>query len=129
MQGQILAVDDDACISRLIKTYLNRRGYEVLAYSDPEQALATLRCDPEIRLIITDVIMPKLDGCELALWANSLQPQVPILFISGQDQGGLQAFEAKSGRVNFLAKPFSGDELCTAVDRLLGIAGQDTCST
>ena len=120
MQGRILAVDDDPSISRLIKIYLNTRGYDVLACSDPEEALENLRSDSEIRLIITDVIMPKLDGCELAVRASALQPQVLILFISGQDQGRLQVFQRRSGSLNFLRKPFSGDELCTAVDRLLG---------
>src|SRR4051812_12795570 len=82
----ILLVDDDDAILRLMTLRLEMQGYTVLGAVDPHHALKfAQQRELEIRLVVTDVMMPEMDGCELAARVKTIRPQMPILFVSGQD--------------------------------------------
>jgi CheY-like chemotaxis protein len=81
----ILVVDDDASVRQLTVCVLQRLGYSVLEAEDGESALALAKANSgcTLHLIITDVVMPKMSGTDLALSIRAIYPKLKILFISG----------------------------------------------
>jgi PAS domain S-box-containing protein len=120
-EGTILLAEDDDAVRAIARTTLERAGYRVLAASDGLRALALLDEHPEeIDLLLTDVIMPNMNGRELAERMSALRPGLPVLFVSGYtdnvlaDQGILQSETA------LLDKPFTPASLTAAVAAILG---------
>lgn len=120
----ILVVDDEAAIREVVATVLQFRGYNVLRAADGAAGLEHLQQQP-VDLLITDIQMPVLDGCELARRARAMRPGLPILFMSGRiaemdlgPHGGL-------GCTTFLSKPFCFSGLMSEVEDLLRRAGAD----
>jgi CheY-like chemotaxis protein len=117
----ILVVDDDLVLAQSTARMLEQMGYETLAVSSPFSALAVLAGPNPVDLMITDVRMRELSGFDLASVARGERQTLPVLFISGfvePDYGGQGGFQ------DFLAKPFSREQLSAAVDHLLGTARQ-----
>ena len=118
----ILVVDDEPRVRSLVATFLGRRGYQVLQASNGQEALRLMRDTQEtIEVLVTDVVMPELDGPALAniLWGT--RPEMPILFISGYTDERLESLaqSAQARAWSFLSKPFMLNELETAVVCLL----------
>jgi DNA-binding response OmpR family regulator len=98
---------------------LARRGYRVIEAATGEEALkAAAQHGGAIHLLITDVVMPKIGGLELARRFRSSLPQSPVLFISGYD-----TLTEAEPRASVLAKPFGNDALLARVRELLDAAG------
>lgn len=116
----ILVVDDEPNIRDVTAATLNRHGYRVTAANDGSDALAHFsRCSRDVRLVITDLHMPRLDGEAISRVIRCVNPTVKILAASGLDsaarpEGGTPAFADA-----FLAKPFNVDTLLRTVHRLL----------
>lgn len=113
-QGRILIVEDEAMVRAVAARALTRSGYEVLTAGDGEEALALLADEGVIDLMISDVVMPGMDGPTLVQRAREARPDLRVLFISGY------AEEQLRGRVDdpaatLLRKPFSVHELAEAV--------------
>jgi PAS domain S-box-containing protein len=118
--GTVLVVEDEEGVLTLISTTLARRGHEVLAASDGTRALDIAEiAGGHFDLVITDVVMPGMDGRELALRLRARWPGTPVLFISGYSDGGGAAEAFKSPGSGFLAKPFSPEVLLARVDTML----------
>jgi CheY-like chemotaxis protein len=107
-------------VRRVVSTVLRRHGLRIIEAGGGREALAAMAEHPDIALVITDVLMPELGGRELARQLQRDHPEKPILFISGytnqelaDDGGSLDA------TATFLAKPFSSQQLLTAVKTLL----------
>jgi CheY-like chemotaxis protein len=116
----ILVVDDEATVRSLTTRILEERGYSVIEAVDGSDALALLESMAEpIDLVISDVVMPRLDGLELARSMEIMAHPPPILLMSGW---ALRRLELERP---LLVKPFDAHELLAAVDRLLGARGQD----
>src|SRR5437762_13393958 len=82
--GTVLVVDDNAMVSRLTCQMLRKAGYVVLAAEDSENALELAATHPApIDLLLTDVVMPKIGGLELAHRCQELRPDLQVLFVSG----------------------------------------------
>jgi two-component system cell cycle sensor histidine kinase/response regulator CckA len=112
----LLVVEDDALILRVAKRSLTDLGYVVLAASDALEALDVVRRHPEpIHLLVSDVIMPKMSGRELASRILALRPGVRVLFSSGYTADAFAQDGAVGEGVNFLAKPYSPSALAAAV--------------
>jgi CheY-like chemotaxis protein len=112
----VLLVDDEGPIRRLIARALEQEGYRVIEAGDGLDALKRMQdADPAIRLVITDIRMPGLDGYELAERLRSMPNAPPILFISGYGQDGVWL----PGPL--LPKPFELDALTAEVRRLLAV--------
>ena len=118
MDKKILIVDDESRIRKLIKDFLTRQGYIVCEAADGEEALDIFCSTNDIDLIITDVMMPKLDGFSLCEEIRKLS-KIPIMMLTakGDEQDELKGFEL--GVDEYISKPFSPKILTARVDALL----------
>lgn len=118
---RILLVDDDEMSRQAVHRMLERAGYTVESTGDGHHAIETYKSG-EIDLVITDLIMPEVDGLEIIQEIRRKDPGAKILAISGG--GRVQAEEylsvaRKFGAVEVLPKPFASQDLKAAVDRAL----------
>jgi DNA-binding NtrC family response regulator len=104
--GRVVLVDDELQFTKLLDQYLSR-SFDVTAFSDPEEALDHLKDNPA-KLLITDLVMPNLDGLELITAVKEHQPAIYAILISGTEPEWDQLPE---GVDLFLAKPLSLKEL------------------
>jgi CheY-like chemotaxis protein len=114
---RILLVEDEPAVQDVAFEMLRECGYTVIVADDGKSALQILANDTEIDLLLTDVVMPELNGFQLAHRARALRPTLPIVYISGYaDEARLQA-EAVHGPV--LRKPFRTADLVEYVAAML----------
>jgi len=117
-QETLLVVDDEPTVLSLLQRSLERQGYQVLLAASGNEALERLKARGRVDLMITDMMMPGLRGDRLAVLARELQPDLPVLVISGNARAG--EFDLESGApAAFLGKPFSTLELNEQVRGLL----------
>ena len=116
MAATVLVVEDDRSIRALIYRMLLREGHQVLEASDGAIALEILQAIP-CDLVITDFLMPKLSGIKFVEQLHSLQPQMPIILITGYPAVSGTTIVDKVAEV--LAKPFDLNMLRSTVHRLL----------
>ena len=116
----VLLVEDEESVRELLRKVLAGQGYRVLEARHGRDALLTLEEHPgTIDVVVTDVVMPEMNGRELVAQLTARRPGVPVLFISGYASGQLDtAGELPPGHA-FLAKPFSTEELVRRVGALL----------
>ncbi|MBI5069122.1 MAG: PAS domain S-box protein [Deltaproteobacteria bacterium] len=119
--GTVLLVEDDPAVRQTATRMLAVLGYEVLAASTPEEALALCR-EPSRRidLLLSDVVMPGMRGPELRERVELLRPGLPTVFMSGHAADGVLPPGPGSGRVCFLQKPFTGSDLSARLREALG---------
>ncbi|MFM9943105.1 MAG: cell cycle two-component system response regulator CpdR [Hyphomicrobiaceae bacterium] len=117
MKRILLAEDDDSMRDFLARA-LERAGYEVIAHDNGADALVRLKQEP-FSLLLTDIVMPRMDGIELARQAAVLDPELKIMFITGFAAVILNndATPLKDARV--LSKPFHLKDLVREVDKIL----------
>ncbi|MGE5569484.1 MAG: response regulator [Rhodospirillales bacterium] len=118
----VLLIDDEPVVLKLATLALQRGSYRVLAYGDPQEGLSVFEnaCD-EVDLLVTDVVMPEMDGTELAERAVALKPGLPVLFISGiVNERDIAIRGAPKIRFSFLRKPFQASALVEKVREMLG---------
>jgi signal transduction histidine kinase len=113
---RILLVEDDPVVCDLTRRVLELQGYEVLVAADPLDALA---CAEEYDLLLTDVVMPRMRGGELARRVRSERRGLKVLFMSGHVDGESLAGDGTEGATAFIQKPFALDDLARAVRALL----------
>jgi two-component system cell cycle sensor histidine kinase/response regulator CckA len=117
--GTILLVEDEAMVRAVAERALTRQGYQVLTANNGEEALELLEEGVEIDLLISDVVMPQMDGPTLVRAARAKYPDLKILFMSGYAEEQLRK-SIDIDRVSFLPKPFSVQQLGQAArDALL----------
>jgi two-component system cell cycle sensor histidine kinase/response regulator CckA len=116
--GTILLVEDDHAVRRLTERILTTAGYRVLVGVDGEQALAVARDHAAIDLLLTDVIMPGMNGQQLADRLTTLRPGLPVIFTSAYTRGVLTE-TADDRPVAFLDKPFTAAALTEKVRSVL----------
>ncbi len=118
----ILIVEDEPQVRRFLRETLCQTGAKLLEATNGEEALKILSSYPrEIDLLLTDVVLPVLDGPSLGLKARKLQPELKILFISGYPEKKMP--ENLKGSI-FLPKPFTASELLGTIEGVLGRAGK-----
>ena len=112
----VLVVEDEALVREMVVASLREGGYQITAAASPAEALAvTGQQDIPIDLVVTDVVMPDMNGASLAEHIRAVRPNVRILFISGYPRKDLARRGADSVRENLLLKPFSHDQLLRQV--------------
>ena len=125
-RGTILVVEDDQSICQIMVETLTDAGYTVLQGDNATDGLTLARdFQGEIDLLISDVIMPKLTGADLAAKFISIRPETSILFISGYGEQDLIERGLFVDGQNLLTKPFSGTMLCKAVAQVMHKAKAD----
>ncbi len=116
----VLLVEDDDAVRNLVKVALESQGYSLLVAASGEQAMQIARGFHErIDLLITDVVLPELNGKEVARRLHKKQPGMLVLFMSGYTDVSLNQLEDPHTRVHFLAKPFTPAVLNRRVRELL----------
>jgi two-component system cell cycle response regulator CpdR len=114
---KILLAEDDQSMRAYLARALERVGYSVTAVDSGSAALPLLRSD-EFDLLLTDIVMPEMDGIELAQRAAQIAPAMRVMFITGFAAVALKAGEA-SPNAKVLSKPFHLRDLVAEVDRML----------
>jgi two-component system, cell cycle sensor histidine kinase and response regulator CckA len=116
----ILVVEDDAGVLKLAAKILQGLGYTVLTTNTPAKALGLVEAHADrIELLLTDVVMPEMNGRELADQIQALCPQIKILFMSGYTADIIAHRGVLEKGVNFIHKPFSNWDLANAVRNVL----------
>jgi PAS domain S-box-containing protein len=119
--GVVLLAEDDAAVRRLMCDELRRRGFTVLEAADGGAALQICReYAGRIDVLVTDVVMPAMNGVDLAAAAGPLRPEMAVLFISGHpERAGVGLDPRRAESVNLLMKPFAPDDLVFRINELL----------
>jgi two-component system, NtrC family, response regulator AtoC len=115
---QVLIVDDEPNLRKILSAQLSRDGYDVMTAEDGEQGLALLK-EHHIDLVITDLKMPKVDGMTLLKRALEEEPDLPIVLITAHGTIDTAVEALKSGAFDFVTKPFDKDEVRQIVGKAL----------
>ena len=127
MGNSILIIEDDQRLAMLLRTGIEEAGYRVLLAYDAEMALRLMKCDGNnADLIISDIILPWMNGLELCKRIRTERPEVPILMLTalGTTDDKLEGFDA--GADDYLTKPFDFRELLARINVLLKRKGSTT---
>jgi PAS domain S-box-containing protein len=119
----ILVVEDDDRVRALLRAVLERYGYRVVEASNAEDAMESAANQPPFDLLVTDLMMPRMNGRELAETLGATNPDLRTLYISGYAEDAVVHQGILDPGVQFLAKPFSPDVLVRKVRDILGDAG------
>ncbi len=119
----ILLAEDDHAISRMIKSYLEPLGYKMLLAENGQEALMLSRShNGKIDLLLTDVIMPQMDGQELANAIQQERPDIKIIFMSGYTDDVIAHHGVLDPDVNFIQKPITPSKLAQALEDVLDMS-------
>ena len=115
---KILLAEDDNDMRRFLVRALNNAGYEVVSFDNGRSAYDRLREEP-FQLLLTDIVMPEMDGIELARRATEIDPDLKVMFITGFAAVALNAASQAPKDAKVLSKPFHLKDLVNEVDRML----------
>jgi CheY-like chemotaxis protein len=120
----VLLVEDEPMVRRLARRVLENGGYHVVECGSPADALSRLEhSDLRPDLIVTDIVMPGMNGVALVERVRVLHPDVPVLYISGYTDRALAPEEMRRPDTAFLEKPVRPEGLLGAAAALLGGRG------
>jgi signal transduction histidine kinase/ActR/RegA family two-component response regulator len=111
----VLVVEDDERVRQFVAAALRELGYRVVDADSASRALIRLKAEPDVALLLTDIIMPETNGRELADLAVQLKPGLPVLYMTGFTRNAMAHKGALDPGVNFLPKPFTIDQLAAKV--------------
>ena len=117
---KILLAEDDDDMRRFLVKALEKAGYQVAAFDNGASAYDRLREEP-FSLLLTDIVMPEMDGIELARRATELDPDLKVIFITGFAAVALNADSAAPKDAKVLSKPFHLRDLVDEVEKVLGV--------
>jgi two-component system, cell cycle sensor histidine kinase and response regulator CckA len=116
----VLVVDDEEGLRHIVCRTLQQEGYGTLEAGHGVEALEVLEKVDSVDLVVTDVVMPGMDGRELGRRLTQRWPTLPILYISAYDVNDIFRRGSPRSSAPFLQKPFPPDGLITSVRQLLG---------
>lgn len=117
---RILLAEDDESMRTFLERALTRAGCEVVSFNNGVDALERLKEEP-FTLLLTDIVMPRMDGIELARRASELDPDLKIMFITGFAAVTLSTASDAPNDARVLSKPFHLKDLVEEVERLLEV--------
>jgi two-component system cell cycle response regulator CpdR len=115
---RILLAEDDDSMRGFLARALVKAGYDVIAFANGAEAYDRLK-EEAFSLLLTDIVMPRMDGIELARRASELDPELKIMFITGFAAVTLNSDKPAPKDARVLSKPFHLKELVAEVDKLL----------
>ncbi|RVT95201.1 response regulator [Sphingomonas crocodyli] len=111
--GTILLVEDEAMVRAVAERALSRQGYTVVTATNGEEGLEVLESGQEVDLVISDVVMPVMDGPAMVRAAREARADLPVIFMSGYAEEQLRK-SIDIENIGFLPKPFSVQQICEA---------------
>ena len=121
MSPKILLAEDDNDMRRFLVKALEQAGYKVMSYDNGASAYDRLREEP-FSLLLTDIVMPEMDGIELARRATELDPDLKVMFITGFAAVALNPDSKAPKDAKVLSKPFHLRDLVDEVNKMLAAA-------
>ncbi|MCB1381375.1 MAG: response regulator [Notoacmeibacter sp.] len=118
---RILLAEDDNDMRRFLVKALERAGYDVCDYDNGASAYERLREEP-FNLLLTDIVMPEMDGIELARRATEIDPDLKVMFITGFAAVALNPDSKAPKDAKVLSKPFHLRDLVNEVSKLMAAA-------
>ena len=120
----ILLVEDERMIRRVMCEVLEREGYRVLACADPREGIDAFQQHAgQIDLLLTDVMMPGMNGREMTNQILKIRPELRVVFMSGYTESTLRQQEQAEPQVEYLQKPFRVETLTRKIAQVLGAPG------
>lgn len=117
----VLVVDDDPAVRKVASKALRRVGYDVVEARGGAEAIELTRAyDGRIDLLLTDVVMPGMNGRELSERLRAARPDLPVLFMSAHAEDEVFLHGVRVSLMDFLPKPFSLEQLVETVNQLVG---------
>jgi len=116
---RILIVDDEEVLRDVLETVLRREGFDVLMAASGEEALSVLDGDPDVDLVILDVMLPGISGIDTLRAVRISNPQLPVIVITAFSSidGAIEAM--KHGAFHYIPKPFKNEEVVLTVNKAL----------
>ena len=118
--SQILVAEDEAMLRIIAVEMLEDAGFTVFQAADGEEALALLKANPEISLLVSDIKMPRMDGYALVQAGREFRPELKVLLMTGYSQDPPPNNPAFHG-VATLHKPFNLDKLCQMAGEMVKV--------
>jgi two-component system cell cycle response regulator CpdR len=118
---RILLAEDDEDMRRFLVKALEKAGYDVISFGNGLEAYERLKEEP-FTLLLTDIVMPEMDGIELARKASELDPDLKIMFITGFAAVALNSDSAAPKNAKVLSKPVHLRDLVNEVQKMLAVA-------
>lgn len=115
---KVLFSEDDIALNELAKSFLINAGYDVYTAFDGEEALKIFK-EVQIDVVITDIMMPKMDGYGLAKCIREINKKVPLIFVSAKDDKFSKGYGYTLGIDDYITKPFDIDELVMKVKAIV----------
>ncbi len=115
--GNILIVEDDPSIRKLVRVNLVKRGYTVSEAEDSHQAMALFQAEI-VDLVLLDLVLPGLSGVDICLWMRA-RSEVPIIVLSARSEEDLKVAALDAGADDYVTKPFGQEELLARVRAFL----------
>jgi hypothetical protein len=116
----ILVVDDEAAVREMSKNILETFGYHALVACDGAEAVATYaQYREQIQVLVTDLMMPVMDGLATIHAFQRLNPKIKIIAVSGLSGNGQMLEAAQAGVKTFLSKPYTADRLLKEIAKIL----------
>jgi two-component system chemotaxis response regulator CheY len=122
--AHVLVVDDSSTMREIVSSYLIQNGFEVTVASDGRDGIAKLQQDPGIRLIVSDVNMPNMDGLTMAQKIRSEfgNKDVRIIMLTTEDNAAIRARGREAGVTGWIVKPFRGDAVLAPFRKFCGLS-------
>ena len=116
---KLLVVEDDGELNNTVCSYLNQNGYEAVGCLSANEAYDAMYGGTLFDLIVSDIMMPEIDGFEFARTVRELNKEIPILFMTARDDFASKQRGFKMGIDDYMVKPIDLDELLLRVEALL----------
>ncbi len=116
---KILVVEDEKELNRTMCAYLNRNGYEAIGALSAEQAYDVMYGGDVFDVIISDIMMPEIDGYEFAAQVRRLNEDIPIMFVTARDDLSSKQKGFRAGIDDYMVKPVDLEELLLRIGALL----------
>jgi DNA-binding NtrC family response regulator len=117
--ARILTVDDESFILMIIETLLTSEGYDVVALDNGTAAMALLRSDEPLDLMISDIRMSPVNGLELLKLAQEVRPDLPVIMVTAFHSEEAVADVMAMGATAYVRKPFKGEDILSKVKEAL----------
>ncbi len=122
--AQILVVDDSSTMREIVSTFLSQNGFDVAVATDGRDGLQRLQADPGIRLVVSDINMPVMDGLTMAekIRTELGNTGVRIVMLTTEDNASMRARGKAIGVTGWIVKPFRGEAVLGPFRKLCGMS-------